>query len=61
VFVNYCFALHEPEDRGLAFLFWQQMVWIRPEPYMADNDFLSFATVNKGVFDKVHEAVKALM
>jgi hypothetical protein len=60
VFVNYCFALHEPEDRGLAPLFWQQMEWIRPESYMADNDFLSFATVSKALFDKLYQGVKAL-
>jgi hypothetical protein len=58
-FVNYCFTLHEPDDRGLAPLFWQQMEWIHPESYMAENDFLNFATINKAFFDKVHQAVKA--
>ena len=42
VFVNYCFALHQPEMKDLAALFWQQIERIRPESYVADNDYLNF-------------------
>ena len=60
VLVNYCFALHEPEMEGLATLFWQQMEWVRSECYVADNDYLSFVSMNKALFASVHDAVKAL-
>lgn len=60
VFVNYFFALHRPEMKDLADLFWRQLDWIGPESYVADNDYLSFVSVNKSLFDKVHDAVKAL-
>lgn len=60
VFVNYCFALHQPGMKELATLFWRQLQRIRPESYMADNDYLNFVTLNKALFDDVHSAVKAL-
>jgi len=60
VFVNYRFALHLPEMNDLAALFWRQMERIRPESYMADNDFLNFASANKTLFAAVRDAVKAL-
>ena len=40
VFVNYCFAPHLPKMSDLAVLFWRQLEWIRPESYVADNDYL---------------------
>ena len=60
VFVNYCYTFHHPEDHVFAPLFWVQMEWIRPESYVAANKYLNFATNNKALFDKVHQAVKAL-
>jgi hypothetical protein len=60
VFVNYCFALHQPEMESIATLFWHQMDWVRPESYVADNDYLNFVSVNKALFASVHDAVKAL-
>jgi hypothetical protein len=60
VFVNYCFALHPPEMEDLATLFWQQIAWIRPESYVADNDYLNFVSMNKTLFGSVRDAVKAL-
>jgi len=60
VFVNYCFALHQPEMKDLAALFWEQIAWIRPESYVADNDYLNFVSQNKTVFAAVLSAVKAL-
>jgi hypothetical protein len=61
VFVNYGFALHPPErSERLADLFWQQLVRIQPESYVADNDYLSFVSMNKALFIRVHDAVKAL-
>jgi hypothetical protein len=59
VFVNYGFALHPPE-RILATLFWPQMARIRPESYVADNDYLTFVSANKTLFANVNDAVKAL-
>lgn len=60
VFVNYCFALHQPEMKNLATLFWQQMARIRPESYVGDNDYLSFVSMNKTLFANVRDAVNAL-
>jgi hypothetical protein len=60
VFVNYCLALHRPEMEDLATLFWQQIAWIRPESYVADNDYLNFVSMNKTLFGSVRDAVKAL-
>ncbi len=59
VLVNYGFALHPPERTdGLATLFWQQLARIRPESYIADNDYLSFVSMNKVLFANVRDAVK---
>jgi hypothetical protein len=60
IFVNYGFALHPPERASLATLFWPQMTRIRPESYVADNDYLTFVSVSKTLFSSVLEAVKAL-
>jgi hypothetical protein len=62
VFVNYGFALHPPEraDKNIITLFWQQITRIRPESYVADNDYLTFVSGNKPVFANVLDAVKAL-
>jgi len=60
VFVNYGFALHPPERASLANLFWPQMERIRPESYVADNDYLTFVSANKTLFVSVLDAVKAL-
>jgi hypothetical protein len=46
--------------KSLATLFWQQMEWVRPECYVADDDYLSFVSMNKALFASVHDAVKAL-
>ena len=60
VFVNYCLALHRPETQELAALFWQQILRIRPESYVADNDYLNFVSANKALFATVHAAIKTL-
>jgi hypothetical protein len=60
VFVNYGFALHPPERTSLADLFWPQLARIRPESYVADNDYLTFVSANKTLFSSVHDAVKEL-
>jgi hypothetical protein len=60
VFVNYNFALHQPEMKDLATLFWEQMAWIRPESYVADNSYLNFVSQNKAIFAAALAAVKAL-
>jgi hypothetical protein len=60
VFVNYCFALHQADMKALATLFWQQMARIRPESYVADNDYLNFVTMNKTLFASVRNALEAL-
>jgi hypothetical protein len=60
VFVNYGFALHPPERTGLANLFWPQMDRIRPESYVADNDYLTFVSANKDLFVSVLDAVNVL-
>jgi hypothetical protein len=59
VFANYCFALHRPEMKDLADLFWRQLDWIRPESYVADNDYLTFVSMNESLFTKVHDPMKA--
>ena len=61
VLVNYGFALHPPErSNNLAPLFWEQLARIRPESYVADNDFLTFVSMNKSLFASVRDAMKAL-
>lgn len=61
VLVNYGFALHPRERAGhLVDLFWPQMARIRPESYVADNDYLTFVSMNKALFGSVRDAVKAL-
>src|SRR5262245_52812707 len=58
VFVNYCFALHLLEMDTLASMFWRQVEWIRPESYIADNDYLTFVSANKTLFAAVCERLK---
>lgn len=60
VLVNYGFALDPPERAKLADLFWTQMARIRPESYVADNDFLTFVTMNEDLFATVRDAVQGL-
>jgi hypothetical protein len=61
VFVNYGgFALHDPEMRDLTDLFWQQMGWVQPESYIADGNFLNFASTNRAVFATIREAVRGI-
>jgi hypothetical protein len=59
VFVNYGFALHPPERANLVTLFWPQIGRTHPESYVADNDYLTFVSVNKTLFGSVLDAVKA--
>ncbi len=58
--MNYGFALDPPERTSLATLFWPQMARIRPESYVADNDYLTFASANKTLFARVNDAAKAI-
>ncbi len=60
VFVNYCFTPHQPEMEDLASVFWQQLERLRPETYVADNDYLSFVTMDQELFAKVRDAANAL-
>ena len=61
VLVNYGFALHPPERATTSpDLFWPQMARIQPESYVANNDYLTFVTMNKALFARVCDAVKAL-
>jgi hypothetical protein len=63
VLVNYGFALHPPErsNTTLATLFWEQLARIRPESYVADNDYLTFVSANKALFASVRAAIKTLI
>jgi len=62
VLVNYGFALHPPEraDLTLTRLFWEQIMRIRPESYVADSDYLTFVSMNQTLFANVRDVVKAL-
>ena len=60
VFVNYGFGLHPPDRAHLADLFWLQIARIRPESYVANNDFLTFVTMNEALFAKLRGALNAL-
>lgn len=62
VLVNYGFALHPSEraDLTLARLFWEQIMRIKPESYVADNDYLTFVSMNRALFSSVRDAVKVL-
>jgi hypothetical protein len=61
VFVNYGLALHRPEMKDLASLFWQQIARVRPESYVADHGYLNFVSANKALFASVCAAIKALI
>jgi hypothetical protein len=58
VFVNYCFALHLPEMKDLADLFWDQINRLQPESYISDNDYLTFVTRNDNLFAAVAKALR---
>ena len=60
VFVNFRLALHLPEMKVLNDMFWQQIARVRPESYVADNDYLNFVTMNKTLFASVHDALKGV-
>ncbi len=60
VFVNYGFALDPPKRASLSDSFWPQMSRIRPESYVADNDYLTFVSCNKTLFASVLGAVKTM-
>jgi|SRR6185369_9746334 hypothetical protein len=59
VLVNYGFALYPPERASLADLFWPQLARIGPESYVANNDYLTFVSVNKALFASIRNAVNA--
>jgi hypothetical protein len=58
VFVNYDFGFHDPDYADLAQFFWQQLDWIKPESYLAGNDFLNFVTANQSLFNSVHRGLR---
>ena len=60
VLVNYGFALHLPERAHLTDLFWRQIARVRPESYVANNDYLTFVSMNEALFAKVRDPVKSL-
>jgi hypothetical protein len=62
VFVNYgYFAFDRADVNALAVLFWKQMEWIRPESYIADGNYLNFASANKRLFASIRDAVNHLI
>jgi hypothetical protein len=44
----------------LADVFWPQMARIRPESYVAKNDYITFVSMNKALFAAVRDAVKGV-
>ncbi|HJT71812.1 MAG TPA: hypothetical protein VJ731_16555 [Terriglobales bacterium] len=58
VFVNYCFGPHLAEMNHLAILFWRQLERIRPESYLAENDYLTFVTQNANLFAVVRDGLE---
>lgn len=57
-FVNFDFGFHDSEYADVAHRFWQQLTWISPESYLAENDYLIFVTANPTLFAKVYEALR---
>jgi hypothetical protein len=57
-FVNFDFGFHDPDYVDLARMFWQQLGWMKAESYLAENDYLIFATSNPEVFARVYEALR---
>ena len=58
VFVNYgCFAFDSADTKDLSDLLWHQIERIRPESYLADGDFLNFATANKALFGIIRDSL----
>jgi hypothetical protein len=61
-FVNYGFALAPPERaKSLTTVFWSQISRIRPQSYVADNEYLSFVSANKTLFANLLNAVKGTL
>jgi hypothetical protein len=59
-FVNFDFGLHDIDYADVAELFWQQIGWIKPQSYLAENDYLNFVTANQQTFKAVHTALLEL-
>jgi len=58
-FVNSAFGLHR--EQGIAPYFWQQFSWIRPQTYLAENDyFLTVISADKELFSKAFRVLSAL-
>lgn len=59
-FVNFDFGFHDPGDADLSRMFWQQLGWMKAESYLAENDYLIFATANPELFMRVYKALQRL-
>jgi len=60
VFVNWSgFRLYDPEWKWCADRFWEQMLRLAPESYIADGTVFTFATRNAELFKKVISAFSA--
>ena len=57
-FVNFDFGFHDTGYTDISRMFWKQFDWIKPESYLAVNDYLIFVTTNRSAFLKVHEALQ---
>jgi len=57
-FVNFDFGFHDPEYADLAQMFWRQLGWMKAESYLAENDYVIFATANQELFKRVFEALR---
>lgn len=58
-FVNYDFGLQDPDYKSVTELFWQ-LAWIKPESYVAENDYLTFVTRSRVAFVSVCDALRKL-
>lgn len=59
-FVNFNFAPHLTDD-VLTDIFWQQLDWIRPQSYIAENDAcLTVMSTDKHLFNAAREALSKL-
>ena len=57
-FVNFDFGFHDAEYAELARMFWQQLGWMKAESYLAENDYVIFATANPELFARVYEGLR---
>lgn len=55
------YGIHDPRNKAVADLFWEQFDWIYPESYISDGaSYLTVVTANKELFASVFQTLSEL-